>query len=122
MKQKEITIHGKQYPVAFDLQTLLNYEENSGHSFFNIDFEHISLNDRINIIHAAVKSADMNTDLTIEDIKGEKSFDDMSAILAASNTVVILSTDFFPVPEIEKQNNPEPEQPEQTEGDEKQKN
>ena len=119
MKQKEITIQGKQYPVAFDLQTLLNYEENAGHSFFNIDFEHISLNDRINIIYAAVKSADMNTDLTVEDIKGKKSFDDMNAILAASNVVVILSTDFFPVPEIEKQSEPEPEQ---TEGGEKPKN
>ena len=120
MKQKEVTIQGKQNPVAFDLQTLLNYEENVGHSFFNIDFEHMSLNDRINIIHAAVKSADMNTDLTVEDIKGKKSFDDMNAILAASNAVVILSTDFFPVPEIEK--NDDPEQPEQTEGDEKPKN
>lgn len=122
MKQKEITIHGKQYPVAFDLQTLLNYEENSGHSFFNIDFEHISLNDRINIIHAAVKSADDKTNLTVDGIKGQRSFDDMKAILSASNEIIIMSADFFTIPEIEKQNNPEPPAEEQAEGDDKPKN
>ena len=70
MNKKEITINGKQYQVAFDLQTMLNYEQNVGRSFFTIDFNNLSLENRINLIHAAVKSADENMPLTVDDIKG----------------------------------------------------
>lgn len=122
MKQKEITINGKQYPVVFDLQTMLVFENNTGRSFFTVDFEHMSLDDRINIIHAAVKSADDKTNLTVDGIKGQRSFDDMKAILSASNEIIIMSADFFTIPEIEKQNNPEPPAEEQAEGDDKPKN
>ena len=121
MTTKEITIQGKQYPVLFDLQTMLNFESNTGRSFFTVDFEHMSLDDRINLIHAAVKSADDSVKLTVDGIKGQRSFDDMKAIMAASNEIVIMSADFFPISEIEKKNNPEPPA-EETEGDEKPKN
>ena len=121
MTQKEITIKGKQYLATFDLQTMLNFESNTGRSFFNVSFENMSLDDRINIIHAAVKSADDKTTLTIDGIKGQRSFDDMKAIMTASNEIIIMSADFFPIPEIEKKNNPEPPA-EETDGDEKPKN
>ena len=121
MKQKEITINDKKYPVVFDLQTMLVFENNTGRSFFTVDFEHMSLDDRINIIHAAVKSADDKTTLTVDGIKGQRSFDDMKAILSASNEIIIMSADFFPIPEIEKKNNPEPPAEEQSD-DEKPKN
>ena len=119
--QKEITIQGKQYPVAFDLQTMLNFESSTGRSFFTVDFEHMSMEDRIHLIHAAVKSADDSAKLTVDDIKGRRSFNDMKDIMAASNEIIIMSADFFTIPEIEKKNNPEPPA-EKTEGDEKPKN
>ena len=117
MTQKEITIKGKQYLAIFDLQTMLNFESNTGRSFFNVKFENMSLDDRINIIHAAVKSADDKTTLTIDGIKGQRSFDDMKAIMTASNEIIIMSADFFPIPEIEKKNNPEEQSEEKTEGE-----
>ena len=121
MTQKEITIQGKQYLATFDLQTMLNFESNTGRSFFNVNFENMSLEDRINIIYAAVKSADDQTTLTIDGIKGQRTFDDMKAIMTASIEVIAMSADFFPIPEIEKKNNPEPPA-EETDGDEKPKN
>ena len=115
MTQKEITIQGKQYPVTFDLQTMLNFEDTTHRSFFTTDFEKMSVNDRIHIIHAAVKSADKNTKLTIEGIKGNYSYEDVKNIMNASNIIIILSAKFFPIPEIEKKNNPEPPTEEKTE-------
>ena len=121
MTQKEITIGGQQYPVTFDLQTMIVFENDANRSFFTADFEHISLEDRINLIHAAVKSADDKSTLTVDDIKGQRSFNDMKDIMVASNEIIIMSASFFPIPEIEKKNNPEPPA-EETEGDEKPKN
>jgi hypothetical protein len=121
MTQKEITIGGQQYPVTFDLHTMIVFENDANRSFFTVDFEHMSLKDRIYLIHAAVKSADDSAKLTVDDIKGQRSFNDMKDIMAASNEIIIMSADFFPIPEIEKKNNPEPPA-EETEDDEKQKN
>ena len=121
MTQKEITIKGKQYLATFDLQTMIVFENDANRSFFTVDFEHMSLEDRIYLIHAAVKSADDSAKLTVDDIKGQRSFNDMKDIMAASNEIIIMSADFFPIPEIEKKNNPEPPA-EETEGDEKPKN
>lgn len=104
---KKITIQGIQYPIVFDLQTMLNFEETTGRSFFSSNFESMSLEDRIHLIHAAVKSADMNAKLTIEAIKGQRTFEDMKSIMQASNDIIIMSAEFFTLPEIEKQNDPE---------------
>ena len=109
MATKEITIQGKQYPVIFDLQTMLNYEQSSGRSFFSTDFQHMSVNDRIHMILAAVKSADENARLTMDAIKGHCTYDDVNGIMNASNIIIILAAEFFPIPELEKKNNPEPE-------------
>ena len=117
MNKKEITINGKQYQVAFDLQTMLNFEQNVGRSFFTIDFNNLSIENRISLIHAAVKSADENTQLTVEDIKGQRKFDDLNAILAASNTIVMLSLEFLQIPDVEKE-----QEQEQQEGDKQPKN
>ena len=48
MKQKEITINGKQYPVIFTLATLSNFEEITGKPFFKADLDIIK--NRIAII------------------------------------------------------------------------
>ena len=120
MKQKEITIQGKQYPVVFDLQTMMNFEEiTNGQSFFGANLE--TLKSRVAIIAAAAISADEKTDLTVEAILGDKDYKAMQQIIAAYNIVMTLASVFFPIPEIEKKNIPE--QPaEETEGDEKPKN
>lgn len=114
MIQKEITILGQQFPATFDLQTMLVFEQTTGRSFFTVDFERMSLEDRIHLIHAAVKSADESVKLTVDDIKGQRTYENTKDIFAASNEIIVLSAGFFPVPEIEKKNNPEPPAEEQT--------
>ena len=107
MITKEITILGINYPVTFDLQTMLNFESTTGRSFFTTDFQHMSVTDRIHLIIAAVKSADENAKLNIEAIKGNCSYDNVKDIMDASNIIIILSAEFFPIHELEKKNNPE---------------
>ena len=116
MTQKEITINGKQYPVVFDLQTMMNFEEiTNGTSFFGAPLE--TLKNRVAIIAAAAISADDKTDLTVEAILCDKDYKAMQQIIEAYNVVMTLAADFFPIPEIEKKNNPEPEpKPEDEEG------
>ena len=59
MTKKEITINGKQYPVIFDMQTIMNFEEvTGGKSFFTENLT--TLKNRIALIIAAVTAADEN--------------------------------------------------------------
>lgn len=114
MTQKEITINGKQYPVVFDLQTMMNFEEiTNGASFFAAPLD--TLKNRVAIIAAAAISADDKTDLTVEAILGDKDYKAMQQIIAAYNIVMTLAGEFFPIPKIEKKKNPEPPAEEQTE-------
>ena len=116
MTQKEITIQGKQYPVVFDLQTMMNFEEiTNGTSFFGANLE--TLKNRVAIIAAAAISADDKTDLTVEKILAAKDFEAMRQIIEAYNIVMTLAGEFFNVPEIEKKNNPEPPAEEQADDD-----
>ena len=116
MTQKEITIAGKQYPVEFTMQTMMNFESiTKGKSFFKSNFD--TLEDRIAIIAAAVFTADEKTDITVEAIVGNKDFAAVQQIIAAFNVVSEVMEPFFKIPEIEKANNPEPEQkPEDEDG------
>jgi hypothetical protein len=113
MKQQEITVNGKNYPVVFTLATLSNFEEITGKPFFKADIDLIK--NRIAIICAAAIAADENTELTVEDLRGKETFDDYKQIVAAFNTVMELANDFFAVPGVE----PKPEQPaeEKTDGE-----
>ena len=103
MKQKEITINSKQYPVVFDLGTMINYESIVKHSFFLTDWTKPKITERMAIIYAAALSADENTKLTFDDLKGKGTWDDVKAIFTASNIIITLSGEFFPIPEIEQQ-------------------
>lgn len=104
---KQITIKDKQYNVCFDMQTILNFEEITGRSFFAATFTNLS--DKVALIAAAALSADKEADITIEDILGNKDWEACKQIFAAFNVVSEEMTAFFPVPDIEKQANPEPE-------------
>lgn len=109
MTESKITLHGQEYPVAFNLQTIINFEDITGHSIFGDDLT--TMKSRIAMIMAAVLSADDKTALTINDILGNKDWQATTEIIAAYAIVDSMSSDFFKIPEIEK-NADEAEAPE----------
>ena len=115
MKTKEITIGCKNYPVAFSMKTMLNYEEISGKPFFGESFDH--LKERIALIMSAALTADENTTLTVEELMNGDDWEKVKDILAAYNTVMELCGEFMKIPAVE----PQPEKPSEDE-DEKAKN
>ena len=117
MTQKEININGKTYPVIFTLATLSNFEEIAKIAFFNADLGMVK--NRIALICAAAIAADENTKLTVEELRGNETWEDYVQIATAYTVVMECAGKFFHVPEIEKGN--DEEQPAE-EGDEKPKN
>ena len=113
---KEITINGKEYPIEFNMQTMMNFERiTEGKSFFKSNFD--TIEDRIAIIAAAVFAANKDADITIDAIIGNKDLEAVQQIIAAFSIVADLMKPFFKISDIEKQNNPESEQkPEEEEG------
>ena len=121
MTKKEITINGQQYPVEFTMQTMMNFETiTKGKSFFKSNFD--TLEDKIAIIAAAVFTADDKSDITVEAIVGNKDFAAVQQIIAAFNIVAEVMEPFFKIPEIEKQNAPEPPVDEKPEDEDNAKN
>ena len=113
MKQNFITINGTDYPVVFTLLTMSNFEDITNKGFFEANI--LTTNNRIAIVIAAALAADKDTKLTVEELRGNETFDDYKQIVAAFNTVMELANDFFKVPGVE----PKPEQPaeENTDGE-----
>lgn len=120
MKQKEITIQGKQYPVVFTLDTLLRFEEIINGSFFEANLGKTT--NRIALVLAAVFTANENADLTFEGIKQPQTFDALNEIISAFNVVSNLMTEFFHIPQAEEELEPKPAEGEGDEGEEKPKN
>lgn len=110
MKQKEITIQGKQYPVVVNMQTIINFEDIVNMSIFEANLS--TIKNRIALICAAVLSADKNTTLTISDIKGNGDFEAIKAINAAYIVMSELVAEFFHIPEIEKNKVDQPDEKE----------
>ena len=117
MKQKEITVNGKNYPVVFTLATISNFEEITGKPFFKADLDIIK--NRIAIICAAAIAADENTKLTVEELRGNEDLEAYKQIGTVYNTIVEMAAEFFHIPPTEKK---EAEQPASEEGDNKPKN
>lgn len=105
---KEITINGKQYPVCFDMQAMMNFEEISGQSFFKADL--LMMKNRLALIIAAVLAADNDSDLKMEDLVGGKDLKAVRIVNAAYTVVSELMATFFEVSDVEKQNAQEAEQ------------
>ena len=118
MKQKEITINGKQYPVIFTLATLSNFEEITGKPFFKADLYIIK--NRIAIICAAAIAADENTKLTVEELRGNEDLEAYKQIGTVYNTIVEMAAEFFNIPQTEKKKTEQPAA--EDEGGEKPKN
>jgi len=107
MKQKEITIQGKQYPVVVNLQTIMNFEDVTNISISEANFSIIK--NRIALIFSAVLSADENTTITIGDIKGNGDLEAIKVINAAYIVLYELLSEFFYIPESEKKKVDQPD-------------
>ena len=118
---KQIEINGKMYAVVVDMQTIMNFEEITGKSFFASTEE--TLKDRIALIMAAALSADKNTKLTIEDIIGDKGFDALQQVINAYLIISELLVEFTKIPAVvsnsEKEEQQQTGEEEQKEGEEK---
>lgn len=95
MEQRTIHICNKEVPVAFNLGTLLSYEEIVGSSFFGAEFKNIR--ERVALILSAVISANPETDIKFEDIISGDNFEDF---VKAFNTVSEMSVEFFKLPKV----------------------
>ena len=119
MKQKEITIGGQQYPVAFTLKTIDGFERITSTPFStaNLDLTH----NRMALILAAALTADENTKLTADDIIGDGDLKALKQITAATTTILELVTEFFEVGALDVTDAPATTE-DNTEGDESPKN
>ena len=117
MTQKEITIGGVSYPVVFNLDAMMNFEEIADKQFFKANFEH--LKDRMAVVYAAVLSANDKTTLTIQKMKGDGTIDAVKEIVTAYNIVMDLAGEFFKIPTVVAE---EENLEKQSEEDEKAKN
>ena len=112
MIKKEITINGKTYPVAFSMDTMLNFEEIADKSFFDTELK--LMKDRMAIIMAAAITADAKTKLTVEELHGNGELEAVQQIIAAFNIVMKASKEFFKIPDVE----PKDEKPAEEQTDE----
>ena len=101
MTQKEITLSGKSYPVAFNLQTMINWESITGKSFFGQDFKLIG--DQTVLVVAAILSENPDADINYDGIVKASSFRTLQEIVDASNTVMALASEFFKIPDVLKE-------------------
>ena len=98
MTTKEITIAGKTFPVIFNFKAMCNFEEIANESFFSANLEKMS--SRIALIVASAMSANKNCPITVDDLVGDKSFNDVKEIVAASNQVILLINEFLEIPKV----------------------
>lgn len=115
MKQNYIDINGVVYPVVFTMQAMTNYEEITNKGFFEANWNKTS--ERMALIIAAALAADENTKLNIETLRGKDSFDDYKQIVTAFNVVMTMANEFFEIPAVEKDKDPNPKDDEQEQED-----
>ena len=99
MKQKFITIAGVQYPVQFDLDTIMLFEEIVEHSFFADEFK--TLKSQMALTVAAALSADKDTKLTVDVMLGAKDMQAYKEAVAAYTQVMEMAGEFFKIPDVE---------------------
>ena len=99
MIKKEITIAGVQYPVQFDLDTIMLFEEIVEHSFFADEFK--TLKSQMALTVAAALSADKDTKLSVDVMLGAKDMQAYKEAVAAYTQVMELAGEFFKIPEVE---------------------
>lgn len=97
MTKNVITINGKEYPVEFAMDTMINFEQIVNKSFFETEFK--TLLDRMALIVAAVVTADDQTTLNVDDLKGSNDLNAVQQIILAYSVVDKLMAEFFKVPD-----------------------
>jgi len=95
MTKQEIKIGTRTLPVAFDMTTLLTYEEITDRPFFGEGFERNK--ERLALIFAAVYAADRNTTFTIDDLM---QCDNWQQVSHAFELVTEMAKEFFIVPKV----------------------
>lgn len=91
----KITIDGKEYPVIFNMSTLIAFEQTAGHSFFADQFN--TMYSRILLVFAAMFAADESIEVSI--LTKSKDF---RGIMSAYAEVEKMALEFFKVPEVVK--------------------
>ena len=98
---KEITINGIKYPVAFNMKTIISYEEIANKSYFDSNFGKTT--ERIALIVAAVLAADEKSPIKIEDVMGNQDVAAIKQISEAFLIILNMSTEFFGIPAVIEQ-------------------
>lgn len=104
MKLNYIDINGVAYPVVFTMLTMTNFEEITNKGFFEANWKKTS--ERMALIIAAALAADENTKLNIETLRGKDSFDDYKQIVTAFNVVMTMANEFFEIPAVAQDKDP----------------
>ena len=97
---RSITINGKEYPIVFTMDTLMNFEAIAKESFFEANLN--TLKNRMALIIAAVITANENTDLTVEMLKGKGDIEAVKQIAELNLIVTEAMGEFFEVPDVVK--------------------
>lgn len=92
---REITIGKRTLPVAFNMATLLAFEDITGRPFFGEDFQ--KTKERLAIIFAAVYAANKDTDFSVEDLMD---CEDWQQVSTAFETVTQMASEFFTLPKV----------------------
>ena len=91
--ERTITIDGKEYPVRFNMSTLIAFEQTADKSFFGENFD--KLYSRVILVFAAMFAA--NENITTDVLLKSK---DWQGITTAFNTIMEMAAEFFKVPKI----------------------
>lgn len=103
MKQKEITIGNKKYPVAFSMKTIELFESMTGKPFLDEMANNFGLvKNRIILIMAAILTVDENSKVSESDIRGNDDLNSYKTITETYVSVMELVAEFFEIPVGEK--------------------
>lgn len=103
MKQKEITIGDKKYPVAFSMKTIELFESMTGKPFLDETVNNFGLvKNRIILIMAAILTVDENSKISESDIRGNDDLNSYKTIMEMYVSVMELVAEFFEIPVGEK--------------------
>lgn len=103
--ERKITIQGVEYPVVFNMKTVMNFEEIANKSFLGNDF--VKTSDRIALVLASVMAADEKTNLTIETIVGNGDWESLKAVNVAFNDIMEDGLKWFGIPKVIEEVQPE---------------
>lgn len=104
--ERKITIQGIEYPAAFNMKAVMNFEEIANKSFLGNDF--VKTSDRIALVLASVMAADEKTNLTIETIVGNGDWNSLKAVNVAFNDIMEDGLAWFGIPKVVGDAQPEP--------------